>query len=127
VPYVDPQTVLTPKNIVRDVHVIYDSGPSPNSWSVALLDWDGEEAVAMRWNGEEGNGVGNPQSHARPTWFVVPGPMAAVVRARAEELNNSKAGGLLAGYQAMAADQEREAEALEWSEALIADATRQQR
>jgi predicted CopG family antitoxin len=30
---------------------------------------------------------------------------------------------LEAGYQAMAADEEREAEALEWAEALIGDAT----
>jgi hypothetical protein len=40
----------------------------------------------------------------------------------AEELSNSQEGGLLAGYREMAADQQGEAEAHEWSEGLIGDA-----
>jgi hypothetical protein len=55
---------------------------------------------------------------------VVPGEFSALVREQAEQLNNSQEGGLLAGYREMAADQQREAEAHEWSEGLIADANR---
>lgn len=37
-------------------------------------------------------------------------------------LNNSQEGSLPAGYREMAAEREREAEALEWCEGLIGDA-----
>jgi hypothetical protein len=44
--------------------------------SVALLKWEGEDRVAMRWNGGTENQSqkptpGNPQSRGLPTWFVV--------------------------------------------------------
>ncbi len=39
----------------------------------------------------------------------------------AEEVLNDEERTLLAGYRAMAADREREEEAMEWSEALIGD------
>jgi hypothetical protein len=45
------------------------------------------------------------------------------VRDEAEELSDSQEGGLLAAYGEMAADQQREAEAQEWSEGLINDAS----
>jgi hypothetical protein len=124
-PYVNPKTVMSPKNVVRKVHVIHNTGPG--GWSVALIDWEGEEAVAIRWNGERGNGIGNPQSHGRPTWFVVPKELAHAVKDCAENLSHSSETGLLAGYKAMAEDREREREALEWSEALIGDASGQER
>ena len=126
--YVDPQTVLTPRDRVRAVHVLYNSGPQNGwSWSVALLDFDGEEHVGIRWNGSDSEpGIGNPQSRGRPTWFVLPEPLATAVREQAEELADSQEGGLLASYREMAADREREAEAEEWSEGLIGDAIDQE-
>jgi hypothetical protein len=94
---------------------------------VALLDFNNTECVGIRWNGnDDERGIGNPQSRARPTWFVLPGELAAVVRAQVEELANSQAGGLLEGYRQMADDQEHEAEALEWCEGLIGDAIPQE-
>jgi hypothetical protein len=42
------------------------------------------------------------------------------------EVSNIQEGGLLAGYREMANDREREAEALEWVEALIGDGTHQE-
>jgi hypothetical protein len=92
-----------------------------------LLDFDGDECIGIRWNGSQDEpGIGNPQSRARPTWFVVPEELAAVVRERTEQLADSQEGGLLAGYREMANDQEHETEALEWSEGLIGDATPQE-
>ena len=123
--YIDPRTVLSPKNRVASVDILYDGGPG--HWSVARLEYDGEERVGMRWNGEEDEaGIGNPQSRGKPTWFVVPNELSALVREEAEQLSNSQEGGLLAGYREMAADLRREAEAQEWSEGLINDASHQE-
>jgi hypothetical protein len=93
-----------------------------------LLNFDGEERIGIRWNGrEEQPEIGNPQSRGKPTWFVVPRELENLVREEAEHLGNSQEGGLLASYREMAKDREREAEAQEWSEGLIADATDQER
>jgi hypothetical protein len=129
--YIDPQTVLSPRNRVGSVDILYNSGPSPDgaTWSVARLVYDGQsDRIGIRWNGsEQEEGIGNPQSRGKPTWFVVPDELSSVVREMAEQLSNSQEGGLLAGYIEMAADQKREAEAHEWSEGLIADASYQER
>jgi hypothetical protein len=123
--YIDPQTVLSPRNLVASVDILYNGGPG--DWSVARLEYDGEERIGIRWNGkEEVAGIGNPQSRGKPTWFVVPDQLSALVREEAEQLSNSQEGGLLAGYREMAADQRREAEAQEWSEELINDASHQE-
>jgi hypothetical protein len=126
--YVHPQTVRSPRNRVGDVDVLYNSSEH-GGWSVARLEYDDEpDRIGIRWNGTDGeSGIGNPQSRGMPTWFVVPDELAAVVRDRVEQLANSQEGGLLAGYREMAADREHEAEALEWSEGLIGDATSQER
>jgi hypothetical protein len=124
VSYVDPGTVVSPKNRVKSVDVLYNAG----RWSAALLDYDGAERLGIRWNGsKKRQGVGNPQSHGRPTWFVVPEELAAVVRERVEQLADSQEGGLLAGYREMANDQEQEVEALEWCEGLVGDAINEER
>jgi hypothetical protein len=124
-PYVDPATVLTPKNRVAAIQVIYNGGPG--RWSVALVDFDGEERVGFRWNGAEGEpGIGNPQSRGKPTWEILPPELAEVVLERVERLQDSRHAELRAAYQEMAADRQREAEAEEWCESLISDATNQE-
>ena len=123
-PYIEPKTVLSPRKLVKGLHVIHNT--RGGGWAVALLDWEGEEVVAIRWNGEKGNGIGNPQSHGRPTWFVIPDELADAVKERAEALSQSSDNGLLAGYQAMARDKEGEREAEELSEGLIGDAFNQE-
>ena len=129
--YIDPHTVLSPRNRVGSVDILYSSRPDEGgeSWSVARLEYDRvPDRIGIRWNGsEEEGGIGNPQSRGRPTWFVVPDDLSALVRDKAEELSNLQEGGLLAGYREMAADQQREAEAREWSEGLIGDAHHQER
>jgi hypothetical protein len=125
--YVDPTIVISPRNRLRSVDVLFNSDPGRGGWSVALLEFDGHECVGIRWNGSEDEpGIGNPQSRARPTWFVVPEELAGIVRQQAEELADSQEGGLLAGYREMAEDQEHETEALEWSEGLSGDAIPQE-
>lgn len=118
--YVDPKTVLAPQRYISKVKVVYDGGKG--SWSLARLLWEGNWVTGMRWNGSDEDSVGNPQSHGRPTWFMVPEQLAPAVHAQAEELSRGKNEEMLAGYRAMAADEGREGEAMEWSEGLIGDA-----
>lgn len=84
-PYIHPSLVISPKaSISKDsVTVVYDGGEvSPGDpwtgWSVAEMEWDGNPAVGMRWNGG-GTSIGNPQSRGVPTWFILPDPIAEVV------------------------------------------------
>ncbi len=120
--YVDPKTVISPKNRVGFVKVLHDAGPG--AWAAALLDYDGHEVIALRWNGGDGDesGIGNPQSRGRPTWFVVPDPLMDIVREKVEQMRDAEEGGLLAGYREMARDEGREREAQEWEEGLARDA-----
>ena len=56
--YVDPRTVISPKNLVSDLRIVYDAGPA--EWAVATFYWGDKPAVGIRWNGEPGEGVGSP-------------------------------------------------------------------
>lgn len=123
--YVKPETVLTPRNRIHSVQVIYNGGQ--RSWSLALVDFDEEERIGFRWNGAEDEpGIGNPQSRGKPTWAILPPELADVVRQRVEHLQDSRHAELLSAYREMAADRERETEAVEWSEGLIGDGTDQE-
>jgi hypothetical protein len=120
--YTNPHTVRSPKDRVKDVEVIFDKGPQDGSWSLAKLKFDGSDAVGIRWNGEVAKpGVGTPSSRSNPTWFIVPTEIAETLVETAKSLSKDEHKTLLEGYRAMAADTEREAEAMEWSEALLGD------
>lgn len=120
--YHDPRTVLSPKGRVKSVEVIYDEGPVEASWSVARLQWDDSHAVGIRWNGDNASTKGLPQARGNPAWFILPTDLAEAVLEKAKALRQKDAESLLEGYRQMAADQEQEAEAEEWSEGLISDA-----
>lgn len=79
--YTKPEKVNSPQNRLSSVNVIYDGGEG--SYSVANIEWDGQKAVGIRWNGgNEGPfpGEGNPQSRGYPTWFVLPDGIAEIVK-----------------------------------------------
>jgi hypothetical protein len=120
--YHDPKTVLSPKARVKSLEVVYDAGPVPGSWSVAKIEWDGSPIVGIRWNGDENSTKGLPQARGNPAWFILPQAIAHAVLEKARELKRKEAESLLEGYRRMAADQEHEAEAEEWTEGLIGDA-----
>jgi hypothetical protein len=121
--YVQPATVCAPKASIRSVQILYNSGPG--GWSVASIDWEGSEAIGIRWNGKDGPGIGNPQSRGNATWFILPNELKEVILSRVDDLALSGPGGLIEGYTAMANDAPREREAEEWSEGLIGDASAQ--
>ena|ERR1035441_9607842 len=74
--YVKPVDVHAPKRHWMLLHVLFDGGPatekneSPSS--LAIGRWDNNPVLAMRWNGNEDNPIGNPQSRGLPTWFIIP-------------------------------------------------------
>jgi hypothetical protein len=119
--YHDPNTVLSPKHMVKSVEVIYDAGPVERSWSVARLKWGDSPAVGIRWNGDSANSTGTPQARGNPVWFIVPEELEGAVLNAAHEWSRAKQNDLAEGYRLMAADREREAEAEEWTEALVGD------
>jgi hypothetical protein len=120
--YHDPKTVLSPKDRVKSVEVVFDAGPVDFSWSVARLNWDDSPVVGIRWNGDQTSTKGLPQARGNPAWFILPEDIADAVLEKAKELKRKEAESLLDGYRQMAADQEQEAEAEEWTEGLIGDA-----
>lgn len=77
--FTPPETVLSPKGIVKNVRVLLNTGPE--GWSLARLQWEGKEVVGLRWNGDTNSPLGNPQSRGIPTWFVLPDEIAQVVEA----------------------------------------------
>jgi len=74
--YIQPADVHAPKRHWSLIAVLFDGGPSdpdnktPNS--LAIGRWDNKPALAVRWNGNADNPLGNPQSRGLPTWFIVP-------------------------------------------------------
>jgi hypothetical protein len=119
--YVEPATVWAPKTAIRSVEVLYNRGPG--GWSVARVVWEGQEKIGIRWNGDNGPGIGNPQSRGNATWFILPDELEEAILSKIEDLAMRGPGGLIEGYSAMAADAAREREAEEWSEGLIGDAS----
>jgi hypothetical protein len=119
--YVDPAKVVSPQASVRGVRVLYND--TLGGWSVAEVNWEGNEAVGIRWNGADGEtGVGNPQSRGHPTWFILPQPLEQAVLKEVERLSKGERDQLAEGYRAMTRDRAREKQAANWSEGLIADA-----
>ncbi|MGA3069799.1 MAG: hypothetical protein ABSD43_06235 [Terracidiphilus sp.] len=123
--YVDPQTVISPKNKVdrNSLEVIFDTGPVDHSWSVAKLRYDGRPRIGIRWNGDEKESkMGVPTATAHPVWFILPDDIAGAVCDLVEGLKRKEEAALLEGYRQLAADLEQEVEAEEWTEGLIGDA-----
>ncbi len=120
--YVKPEEVLSPKKHVGGiVEVIHD--PGEGGMAVARIIWDHEERIATRWNGSSQQPLGNPVSRRQPTWFVVAGYAGESIEQAARLAAQNSPTSLVAKYREMASDAEREGEAEEWSEGLIADAT----
>lgn len=69
--YIKPSDVQSPKRLWSLIHVLFDGGEGESS--LAIGRWDRKPVLAMRWNGDKQNPLGNPQSRGLPTWFVVPG------------------------------------------------------
>lgn len=119
--YINPVSVISPKDRLHNLQVIHDQGAG--AWSLARFQWEGREGcLGLRWNGDERSGVGSPQSRGVPTWFMVPEELTEAILKEAEKIKARAQSDLMAGYAEMAADSAREQEAQEWSENLLKDA-----
>ena len=68
-----PEDVHSPKGHWNLIAVLDDgSKDTHGSCALAVGRWDGASVLGMRWNGDEKNPIGNPQSRGIPTWFIVP-------------------------------------------------------
>lgn len=85
--YIDPEMVLAPKGRVENLDVVFDGGE--HSYSVARMNWDKNPALGVRWNGGEGEGLGNPQSRGIATWFILPKDIADLVENNLNNLNGN--------------------------------------
>jgi hypothetical protein len=84
--YVDPRDANSPRERWLTQHILCNTGQG--GFSVAEGEWDGEPVLGLRWNGSDDPDVaGNPQSHGRPTWFVVPDELADAMRKSARQLS----------------------------------------
>ena len=75
--FTNPENVISPKGVVKDVRVLLNTGEE--GWSLAKLLWEGKEVLGVRWNGLSTNPLGNPQSRGIPTWFVLPDEIAGLI------------------------------------------------
>ena len=94
--HTDPRDVDSPRSHWRLCKVLYDGGANDGKnpgWSAAEGQWDDDgywrSVLALRWNGTEEKRLGNPQSSARPTWFIVPNELAASVREAIDRLGGT--------------------------------------
>ena len=80
--YVRPEDVRSPKRFWKLICVLHDGGAG--QWSAAEGQWDNGDrwvnVLAIRWNGDTGAEIGNPQSRGLPTWFIVPRVLEASIR-----------------------------------------------
>ena len=67
--YVKPEEVRSPKAHWYLFEVVLDRGQG--NCAYALGEWDGERRIGFRWNGNEDNPIGNPQSRGLPTWTML--------------------------------------------------------
>lgn len=65
---VNPEDVTSPINRLSEHHVLQTC----KAWSLAVGMFEGRRVLLIRWNGETEGDLGNPTSHGRPTWFVLP-------------------------------------------------------
>lgn len=72
--YIKPEEVLSPKGRVGNIRILVEK----EDYSIVLLEWDGEDVIATRWNttNAEKDNIGTPQSRGLPTWFILPAEIA---------------------------------------------------
>ncbi len=102
---------------VKVLEIVYRNTAHPE-WTVATLLQGSNEVVGVCWS--KGGRFG--RDFTDKEWFILPTEVAVGVLASARALEAQRQEKMLQGYREQAADPEAEAEALEWSEALIGDA-----
>ena len=82
--YTEPNEVTNRKRW-KWKDTLYDGGPG--AWAAAEGNWDGRPRLALRWNGTDEKPIGNPQSSAKASWFIVPDELEDSVRRAIREMS----------------------------------------
>lgn len=99
--YIEPQKVNSPRRHFTLVAIL-DDGRKPenptgeNSVSMSIGRWKNvagkeEPVLGIRWNGNDLNPIGNPQSRGLPTWFVLPRRLQEMIVDRMEHSPRKRA------------------------------------
>jgi len=67
---IPPESVISPRDHWTLIDVLKNN--KEERTSLAIGRWDGDVCLVMRWNGDEKNPIGHPQSRGLPVWFVIP-------------------------------------------------------
>src|SRR5271170_3211444 len=67
--YIKPADVISPKAHWSLIDVLLDRGKGDCAYALGI--WNGERRIGFRWNGTDGNELGNPQSRGLPTWTML--------------------------------------------------------
>ncbi len=90
---INPHNVKSPLRRLKGHRPIY----YVTDWTLAIGIWDTNRALLIRWNGDTDHPMGNPVSHANPTWFVLPPDLHAVTLSLVLEPNRTSATDWLVG------------------------------
>ena len=115
----DRQSISTKAATSRPFQVIYQS-LDPDGWALATIAGKEGESVGICWNSS--SRIGRARFLKAVDWFILPSEIAQDVLLRARELHARQQEEMRKSYEEQAADSDREAEALEWCDALIGDA-----
>jgi hypothetical protein len=92
-PFVPPDQVTSPKDRLTSIdEVVYSAGAG--EWAVAILTYDGERAVGIRWNGTDAYPLGYPSVRNYPVWFIMPDFFVPTVEYMAREVAAGRVVGL---------------------------------
>ena len=74
----DPREVINPKNMIDPESIDIVVGKTEEAYfSIAILKWDGELRVGIRWNNSGAKKKGYPiGAFGRPQWFILPKEIA---------------------------------------------------
>ena len=73
---VQPEDVTSPRDRCQLIKVlaknIANAGQGRRTCSIALLKWDGEARIGIRYDGRQETPLGSPNSNGHATWFIMP-------------------------------------------------------
>ena len=96
--YHPPATVLSPRDCIGNVKVLYDGGYKKNIYSLAIVTWQGKKRIGIRWNINQREWdnpdkragktvcIGEPNSRGYPTWFILPPHLLRLLLAGQNEI-----------------------------------------
>jgi hypothetical protein len=70
---VDPNTVDSPRDLIKQLDVVFQC--EDENYAIATAMKDGEPRMMIRWNGT-GTELGYPNAFGKPVWFDLPNDLA---------------------------------------------------